>query len=431
MGLNDSFSNIRGQILLFEPLPPINKVFSLILQDERQREISGGISQSTHFGDSSALLTSKSPSAPSVHNQNVKQASRKTKPVCSHCGVIGHTVEKCYKIHGFPPGFKFTRNKTAGSSSSSSANQVQTTDSPSMPFSQAQVQQLMTFMHNMQTNSSSSALQAGSLSNTTSDRLIPSTEGKPFSFVHSTSLILNHKYSVFSSCHTSFSPQPHTWIIDTGATDHMINSISLFTSITATISTKVKLPNGQFALVTHIGTVKISAHLTITNVLCVPSFSFNLLSFSKLVQTFNFCFIFFANYCFIQNLTSWMMIGVGREANGLFYLLEEPVLSSTAMTSFSNPVPFSFSANVKSVSTDLWHYRLGHLSHSRLQFLHSNNPHISCDLLDNPCTICPLACQKRLSFSHSVTCSLSPFDLIHCDIWVPSLLVLGMVIIIF
>jgi len=94
MGLNDSFSNIRGQILLLEPLPPINKVFSLILQDERQREISGGISQSTHFGDSSALLTSKSPSAPSVHNQNVKQASRKTKLVCSHCGVIGHTVEK-------------------------------------------------------------------------------------------------------------------------------------------------------------------------------------------------------------------------------------------------------------------------------------------------------------------------------------------------
>jgi len=419
MGLNDSFSNIRGQILLLEPLPPINKVFSLILQDERQREISGGISQSTHFGDSSALLTSKSPSAPSVHNQNVKQASRKTKPVCSHCGVIGHTVEKCYKIHGFPPGFKFTRNKTAGSSSSSSANQVQTTDSPSMPFSQAQVQQLMTFMHNMQTNSSSSALQAGSLSNTTSDRLIPSTEGKPFSFVHSTSLILNHKYSVFSSCHNSFSPQPHTWIIDTGATDHMINSISLFTSITATISTKVKLPNGQFALVTHIGTVKISAHLTLTNVLCVPSFSFNLLSVSKLVQTFNFCFIFFANYCFIQNLTSWMTIGVGREANGLFYLLEEPVLSSTAMTSFSNPVPFSFSANVKSISTDLWHYRLRHLSHSRLQFLHSNNPHISCDLLDNPCTICPLARQKRLSFPHSVTCSLSPFDLIHCDIWGP------------
>ncbi|XP_062162062.1 uncharacterized protein LOC133869111 [Alnus glutinosa] len=35
MGLYDSFANIRGQILLNDPLPPINKVFSLIIQEER------------------------------------------------------------------------------------------------------------------------------------------------------------------------------------------------------------------------------------------------------------------------------------------------------------------------------------------------------------------------------------------------------------
>ena len=39
MGLNESFSKIRGQILLTEPLPPINKVFSLVIQEENQREI--------------------------------------------------------------------------------------------------------------------------------------------------------------------------------------------------------------------------------------------------------------------------------------------------------------------------------------------------------------------------------------------------------
>jgi len=55
MGLNDSFSNIRGQILLIEPLPPINKVFSLVLQDERQREVSGGNFPSSQFTDSLAL----------------------------------------------------------------------------------------------------------------------------------------------------------------------------------------------------------------------------------------------------------------------------------------------------------------------------------------------------------------------------------------
>jgi hypothetical protein len=37
MGLNESFSHIRGHILLMEPLPPINKVFSFVIQEESQR----------------------------------------------------------------------------------------------------------------------------------------------------------------------------------------------------------------------------------------------------------------------------------------------------------------------------------------------------------------------------------------------------------
>jgi hypothetical protein len=39
MGLDDSFSHIRGQILLNDHLPPINKAFSLIIQVELQKEI--------------------------------------------------------------------------------------------------------------------------------------------------------------------------------------------------------------------------------------------------------------------------------------------------------------------------------------------------------------------------------------------------------
>ena len=37
MGLNDSYSAIKGQILLYEPLLDINKVLFLILQEEKQR----------------------------------------------------------------------------------------------------------------------------------------------------------------------------------------------------------------------------------------------------------------------------------------------------------------------------------------------------------------------------------------------------------
>ncbi|KAL5556213.1 hypothetical protein UlMin_038449 [Ulmus minor] len=40
MGLNESFSHVRAQKLMLDPLPPINKVFSLIVQEERQRSLS-------------------------------------------------------------------------------------------------------------------------------------------------------------------------------------------------------------------------------------------------------------------------------------------------------------------------------------------------------------------------------------------------------
>lgn len=32
------------------------------------------------------------------------------KPVCTHCWKMGHTVQKCYKLHGFPPGYKTPAN---------------------------------------------------------------------------------------------------------------------------------------------------------------------------------------------------------------------------------------------------------------------------------------------------------------------------------
>jgi hypothetical protein len=38
---------------------------------------------------------------------------RKDHLTCTNCGVYGHIIEKCYKLHYFPTGFKFTRGKSA------------------------------------------------------------------------------------------------------------------------------------------------------------------------------------------------------------------------------------------------------------------------------------------------------------------------------
>lgn len=48
MGLNESYSIVRGKILLNEPLPNINKVLSLILQEEKQRNVDCGLHSMIH-----------------------------------------------------------------------------------------------------------------------------------------------------------------------------------------------------------------------------------------------------------------------------------------------------------------------------------------------------------------------------------------------
>lgn len=47
MGLNESLFQISGQFLLMDPIPPISKVFSLVLQYEKQREVGDAIHPST------------------------------------------------------------------------------------------------------------------------------------------------------------------------------------------------------------------------------------------------------------------------------------------------------------------------------------------------------------------------------------------------
>jgi hypothetical protein len=82
----------------------------------------------------------------------------------------------------------------------------------------------------------------------------------------------------------------------------MVCSLSFPTTIASIVSKQVRLLNGNFDAVTHIGTVQLSATLTLTNVLSVPSFSFNLVSVSKLIKVFHCCLIFLAEFCFIQQL---------------------------------------------------------------------------------------------------------------------------------
>ena len=94
----------------------------------------------------------------------------------------------------------------------------------------------------------------------------------------------------------------YTWVMDTSATNLIVCSMYLLTSITTTTQSMVELPNEETTKVTYVGIVILSSFLTLTNVLCVPSFAFNLLFVSTITQSQPYCLVFLSAYCFNRTL---------------------------------------------------------------------------------------------------------------------------------
>ena len=95
------------------------------------------------------------------------------------------------------------------------------------------------------------------------------------------------------------------------------------------------------------------------------------------------------------------MIEMGTERDGLYY--------------FNKTKEAHCNLTTRSTS-QLWHRRLGHLSNKVMRFLSNNVVEIE-HLDDDPCFICPLAKQTRLSFPSTSISSVQPFELLHTNIW--------------
>lgn len=107
------------------------------------------------------------------------------------------------------------------------------------------------------------------------------------------------------------------------------------------------------------------------------------------------------------------MRGIGKEEGGLYV-----VMQSLKGDCFINGDLRSTEPEAKSITTEIWHQRLGHpsLQAMRMPGLVAKNSAASATK-DFP--ICPLAKQSRLVFPHSVSRSVKSLELIHLDVWVP------------
>lgn len=155
------------------------------------------------------------------------------------------------------------------------------------------------------------------------------------------------------------------------------------------------------------GSVTLNTRLKIYQVICVPSFAYNLFSVSKLLAKSKMNVNFTTDACYIQAPAWTQKLEIGKLHAGL-YLCNNSSDPSSGLT------PSNCNAMTHKVDINVWHARIGHIYGNLLKLL----PLPSISNLQ-VCDSFHFAKQQRLPFSKSTSISTSIFDLVHADVWGP------------
>ncbi|XP_061339282.1 uncharacterized protein LOC133285971 [Gastrolobium bilobum] len=180
--LNDQFASVRSQIMLISPLPNINRSFSLVSQQERQFKLDNHV---TDANQSSVFNVTNRRGGPSYggrfngrgRGRNFGGRSQTTR-ICTHCGRNNHTIETCYQLHGFPPGYRNNNrisNTNAASTDPQNFNQdvsVASNSESYMHMTRSEYQQLMELLQKSPSTGLLSAPATNHVSNMAQDEFI-------------------------------------------------------------------------------------------------------------------------------------------------------------------------------------------------------------------------------------------------------------------
>ncbi|GJV10853.1 putative RNA-directed DNA polymerase [Tanacetum coccineum] len=420
MGLDDSYMQIRSNILSRDPLPDVRGAYAIISSEESHRVVSSSSvgtsqrSQSSVFNSSvnnrgftQRPPTSGNSSRPNNVNRPSGNGNRRTSGgptlVCEHCGFNGHTIDRCFKIIGYPS--DFDRRNNSSSSNQNSQNQTNQNfnrrfvnnnsagPSTSSTFSDDQISKLI------------SLIKENSLSNNGNG-----VHANMAGIVFNNNRFFNKNFNKFFNSNSGTQPvSEHAGIIfDSGANQHLTYTDKNLVNVIdiSYLNIKVSHPNGTEALITKVGNLVLTKFLTLYDVLVVPEYSVTLVSVHKIAKDSKFIVGFDESKCFLisQDLMDVKLMGIGRQVNGLYFFdkLEGNILHSN----MSNSTLFN------------WHDRLGHPSDQVLEEL-KHDLYLKNNIDNKSCEICLKAKQTREPFPLSEHKSTALGELVHLDLWGP------------
>jgi len=247
-GLNDSYAIIRRQIIAKKALPSLAEVYHILDQDNSQQGFSNVVAPPAAFQVSEAMMATNN----DVNICYVQSGPNKGRPICSFCNRVGHIAERCYKKHGFPPGFT---PKGKGGDKSQVPKPVAANVALVKPDSEDNTSSLENMVGNLSKEQLqqfiamfSSQLQAqpqinpAMASSSQSDNIGISFSPSTYGFV---GILIVAQHTLSSQ----------TWVINSGATHHVSHDKSLFLNLDTCVVSAVNLPAGPTVRISGVGTL--------------------------------------------------------------------------------------------------------------------------------------------------------------------------------
>ena len=223
-GLDSEFNQVCGEILRKDPKLDLENTYAYVRREYQQRQTMGSYHPSS---ENLAMLTNtprQGSSYESASKRNTQLSRKVNNLVCAHCGEKGHSQQRCYEIIGYPEWWDFSKKPRK-------------------------------------------KISARAMTTSTEDHQQPTAN-----IAHPSKV---GKVSVFPAHY-----KDKTWIIDTGASEHMTRDVRQLQSILPSSQSIISTANGNTSPVIGEGSVIFSNTLTLNIVLVVPSLEYNMLSVS-------------------------------------------------------------------------------------------------------------------------------------------------------
>ena len=119
MKMNPKYQHIKSSILMMKEPPSAVEAYRILMQEQTHEELS----KSTHVQEQEMPIACKIENKRKYGEKGKFVQSKKASYNCEHCKIHGHSIERCWKIHEYPPNYRPNtwKKETVGK-----ANTVQT-----------------------------------------------------------------------------------------------------------------------------------------------------------------------------------------------------------------------------------------------------------------------------------------------------------------